>query len=58
MRKILALLSVVLLSACATQPQVRGTGDLGLVIERASGHVTLIDTSKRAPYARIAGLGV
>lgn len=57
MRKILALLSVVLLSACATQPQVRGTGDLGLVIERASGHVTLIDTSKRAPYARIAGLG-
>ncbi|MFZ2852760.1 MAG: cytochrome D1 domain-containing protein [Rhodocyclaceae bacterium] len=57
MRKILALLSVVLLSACATPPQLRGTGDLGLVIERASGKLTLVDTSKRAPYARIEGLG-
>ncbi len=57
MRKILALLSVVLLSACATTPPPRGTGDLGLVIERASGHVTLVDTTRRAPYARIEGLG-
>ena len=44
------------LSACAS-PQLRGTGDLGLVIERASGSVTLVDTSKRAPYAHIEGLG-
>jgi len=56
MRKFIALVSVVLLSACAA-PQLRGTGDLGLVIERASGHLTLVDTSKRAPYARIEGLG-
>jgi protein NirF len=56
MRKILALVSVVLLSACAGQP-LRGTGDLGLVIERASGHLTLINTSTKAPYARIEGLG-
>ncbi|MFY9721954.1 MAG: cytochrome D1 domain-containing protein, partial [Azonexus sp.] len=33
------------------------TGDLGLVIERASGQVTLVDTSTRQPYARIGGLG-
>ena len=51
----LALLSL-LLNACAS-PQLRGTGDLGLVIERASGHVTLINTSSKQPYARIAGLG-
>ncbi|MBK7355906.1 MAG: protein nirF [Propionivibrio sp.] len=50
------LLFAFLLSACAT-PQLRGTGDLGLVIERASGSVTLVDTSKRAPYAHIEGLG-
>ncbi|MDQ5945320.1 MAG: protein NirF, partial [Pseudomonadota bacterium] len=46
MRKILALVSVLLLSACAGQP-LKGTGDLGLVIERASGHVTLVNTSSR-----------
>ena len=56
MRKFLVLLSVVLLSACAA-PQLRGTGDLGLVIERASGQLTLVDTSRRAPYAHIEGLG-
>ncbi len=56
MRKFVIFLSVALLSACAA-PQLRGTGDLGLVIERASGHLTLVDTSKRAPYARIEGLG-
>lgn len=56
MRKFIALASVVFLSACAA-PQLRGTGDLGLVIERANGHLTLVDTSKRAPYARIEGLG-
>lgn len=42
--------------ACSTQP-LRGTGDLGLVIERANGHVTLVNTSQRQPYARIGGLG-
>jgi protein NirF len=56
MRKILVLLTAALLSACAA-PQLRGTGDLGLVIERASGQLTLVDTSARAPYARIDGLG-
>ena len=44
----------LLLGACAGTP-VRGTGDLGLVIERASGHVTLVNTSSRSAYARIGG---
>ena len=45
-----------LLSACSQVP-LRGTGDLGLVIERATGQVTLVNTSTRTPYARISGLG-
>jgi protein NirF len=56
MRLFLSFLLALLLNACATPP-LRGTGDLGLIIERASGHVTLINTSARQPYARIAGLG-
>jgi len=54
MRLFLGLLFAMMLTACAG-PQVRGTGDLGLVIERASGHVTLVDTSAKKAYARIAG---
>lgn len=56
MRLLLSLFLLFLLSACAG-PQLRGTGDLGLIIERSSGHVTLVNTSTRQPYARIAGLG-
>ncbi len=56
LRRIFSVLLAALLGACAS-PQLRGTGDLGLVIERASGHVTLVNTSTRQPYARIAGLG-
>ncbi|HEX6733710.1 MAG TPA: cytochrome D1 domain-containing protein [Azonexus sp.] len=57
MKLILSLFLAALLSACASSPQLRGTGDLGLVIERASGHVTLVNTTSRQPYARIEGLG-
>lgn len=53
---VLALASSLLLSACAGL-QPRGTVDLGLVIERASGHVTLINTTTKSAYARIEGLG-
>lgn len=51
------------LAACAapggsgTASALRGTGDLGLVVERASGQLTLVDTTARAPYAQVAGLG-
>ena len=56
MRLFFGLLLSLLLTACAG-PQTRGTGDLGLIIERASGRVTLVDTTARQPYARIDGLG-
>jgi protein NirF len=48
----------LMLTGCSQMPSaLRGTGDLGLVIERANGHVTLVNTSTRQPYARIDGLG-
>lgn len=55
----LALLSLLsaLLTACSTAPPLKGTGDLGLVIERATGQVALINTSQGQPYARVGGLG-
>ncbi len=56
MRLFLSFCFVLLLNACAG-PQLRGTGDLGLIIERASGKLTLIDTTTRRPYAEIEGLG-
>jgi protein NirF len=52
----LLALGCTLMVACAQTP-LRGTGDLGLVIERAAGHVTLVDTTRRVTYARIGGLG-
>ena len=56
LRTLLAACAALFLAACAG-PQLRGTGDLGLVIERATGQVTLVNTSSRQAYARIDGLG-
>jgi protein NirF len=45
-----------LLAGCA-QPASRGTGDLGLIVERAAGRVKLIETTGRSELASIEGLG-
>ncbi|MBP9219066.1 MAG: protein nirF [Sterolibacterium sp.] len=50
------LLLPLWLTACATS-SLRGTGDLGVVIERANGQVSVIDTSTRTALGSIAGLG-
>ena len=44
-------------AAKAAEPMLRGTGDLGLVVERATGSLLLVDTTARAVLARIDGLG-
>jgi protein NirF len=44
------------LAACAA-PEPRGTGDLGLVVERAAGRLLLIETSGRTALGRVEGLG-
>ena len=50
------LLLAALLTACATTP-LRGTGDLGVVIERATGSVLIVDTTYNTTLARVEGLG-
>ena len=49
------LLSTVLL--CSLAASARGTGDLGIVIERADGSVQVIETSTNTSLGRIEGLG-
>ncbi len=51
---ILLLLLEMLLSGCTS---LRGTGDLGVVIERATGSVQIVDTTKRISLTQINGLG-
>jgi protein NirF len=51
-----------LLTACAQQATAaecltRGTGDMGLVIERATGSVQVLDTTAKTSLFRIEGLG-
>lgn len=46
----------LMLTACATTA-LRGTGDLGVVIERASGSVLIVDTTHMTTLARVQGLG-
>lgn len=58
-----ALLSTAaLLGACASKPALlvapgRGSGDLGLVIERESGSIGVLDTTARTRLGTVEGLG-
>jgi len=46
--------TMLLLHGCTT---VRGTGDLGVVIERATGSVQVVDTTQRISLKQVKGLG-
>jgi len=52
------LLSAALAAAagCA-QVELRGTGDLGVVVERGAGRLKIVDTSRRIAIGTVAGLG-
>jgi len=55
--RIIGLLAgTILLAGCASAGW-RGTGDLGVVVERANGSVQLVSTTERAVIGRVAGLG-
>ena len=54
--KLLFIVTTLLLTACSTQ-QLRGTGDLGVIIERAQGSVQIVEHSHNTSLARITGLG-
>jgi protein NirF len=56
-RPTIILAFFALFAASASAAELRGTGDLGLVVERASGSVVLVDTSARRAIGRIEGLG-
>jgi protein NirF len=48
---------LLLAGASAAYGQLRGTGDLGIVIERATGSVRVVDTSARESIGRVENLG-
>ena len=52
-----ALAALMLLGACATGPEPRGTGDLGVVIERATGSVKLVEHSHDTVLGEVGGFG-
>jgi protein NirF len=57
-----AVPALPLLAACASlpaqdRPRSAGSGDLGVVIERARGSLVLVDTSRRRVLATVDGLG-
>ena len=59
MRKLTAIpffLLLMFLQGCASTP-LRGTGDLGVVIERAVGSLQVVETTGRTRLGQIDGLG-
>lgn len=52
----LAATALAVLTGCAS-PALRGTGDLGVVIERASGSLQIVDTTHQVAIATVQGLG-
>ena len=62
-KRVVAALAGLALSfgcvAAATHPveELRGTGDLGIVVERASGSVVVVETTNPRALGRIDGLG-
>ena len=53
----LTLAIVTIATPFVVRAEATATGDLGLVVERASGSLLLVDQSERAVLARIEGLG-
>ncbi|MBV7483606.1 cytochrome D1 domain-containing protein [Bordetella sp. BOR01] len=56
MRPLLILLAGLLLAGCA-QPPLRGTGDLGVVVERGTGSLQIVESTSRTSLGRVEGLG-
>lgn len=54
---LLGLFSAALPGLSAGETAPRGTGDLGIIVERASGSVIVIDATARKALARVEGLG-
>ncbi|XKH60453.1 protein nirF [Halomonas sediminis] len=49
---------LALLAGCQTTPEaLHGTGDLGVIVERATGSLAVVDTSRRQILDQVKGLG-
>lgn len=46
---------LALLAGCSQQPPLRGSGDLGVLIERADGSVQILDGTAKTSLARVEG---
>lgn len=55
-RKTLGLIGLLLLAACAQAP-LRGTGDLGVVVERTTGRLQVVETTGASIIGTVPGLG-
>jgi protein NirF len=56
-RRFLTLLLLSASGLAVHAAELRGTGDLGLIVERAKGALSLIDTTRHQRLAEIEGLG-
>jgi protein NirF len=56
-RRAFVALGALSLAACASGAALRGTGDLGVVVERADGSLLIVDTTERRTLGRVQGLG-
>jgi protein NirF len=60
-RRAAAVIAALALAGCAAGPAPAGapvgTGDLGVVVERASGAVAIVNTTERRVLGEVAGLG-
>ena len=57
MKRFLAFACAASLYAASSYADLRATGDLGVVIERETGSVQIVNTTKPAMLSRIEGLG-
>src|SRR5689334_4413374 len=48
---------LVVLPPLAGAGELRGTGNLGIVVERAAGSLVIVDTTRRQAIGRVEGLG-
>ena len=57
MRTLLTIAFVLLASFTLKADELRGTGDLGIIIERATGSIQIVETTGQTVLGRVTGLG-
>jgi len=57
MRSLLATILAIVFTTAAAAEELRGTGDLGVVVERADGKLLVVEHTGNTRLAEVAGLG-